>query len=293
MDAALRYKEAKRRPPREGPCEILAALQPTAGMLDVALFDEPHRFPLRATFWRRHAETRVAFRNPLWDPSIGLTMERLAVDILHTVYLGLALFFVGCVFWEIIDGHLWRLGQGLPRDGRWQANAQNLRSFLREYYAAQRRIRPEKPLTELEDLTISMMGNEKGALPKVKAIETKHLLPFVVDLIRRLPFEEPLRANLRGAGTSLRDFVMAIDDRPGNVEPHVLHIMYETYKRFVHFCELAGVPRKPNNHLFGYLVQRTEWTGNPRLYRTSEDEGLNAVLKSVGIAAHRTVQGLL
>lgn len=264
--AALQYQKQKQGPRGRALVKDLPLLslrkgyrlEPTADMLDVALFDEPRRFPLRATFWRRRAETRVAFRNPLWDPAIGLTMESLAVDILHTVYLGPALFFVGFVFWEILDGDFWRLGQGLSLDGRWRANVQNLRSLLREYYAAQRRKNPQKPLTELEDLTINMMGNKKGALPKFRAVETNHLLPFVIDLVRRLPFEDPLRSNQLGAGTSLWRFVRAIDDSPGNVEPQVLQLMYESYKRFMRFCELVGVPRKPKNHLFGHLVQRAE-----------------------------------
>lgn len=108
-------------------------LEPGAGLLDVADFDSASSFPVRAAFWRRDAESRVAFRNPLWDPEIGLTVASLAVDNLHTLFLGPALVFVGHCFWLFIDSDFWGLGDTASRDNRWHANLQNLRGLLRAF----------------------------------------------------------------------------------------------------------------------------------------------------------------
>ena len=61
--------------------------------MDVAQFD--HAFDdadvkfLSCCFWRPCDGTSAKWRNPLFDASIGITVDSLAIDLLHTVHLGL------------------------------------------------------------------------------------------------------------------------------------------------------------------------------------------------------------
>lgn len=265
-------------------------LEATPTLLDVGSFDKITDYPVEATFWRRDSETRVAFRNPLWDSEYGVTQDSLAIDILHTLFLGPALVLAGHVLWLFIDADVWGLGAGESREGRWQNNVQHLWMMIRSYYAEQRRLNPTKKLTELENLTLNMMGSKKGSLPNFKAVETKHIMPFCVQLLRdstNLPGER--RSLLLGAASALQNMIQTLDESPVLINASVGHTLCDQYKRFMGFCTVSGVPLKPKYHLLGHLLQRSVRVGNPRLYSTFEDEGLNGVLKAIGGVAHRAV----
>ena len=158
-------------------------MEPTRELLGVGAFDAASEFPLRATCWRRAAETRVSWRNPLWDSRLRLTHDTLAIDVLHTLYLGPCLFWVGHCLWYVIDADLWGLGANASEYDRWQLNIQRARSLLQAFYAEHRRCHPDKPLTELEDFSLNMMGTLKGKLHNIKALETNHMAPFVLSLM--------------------------------------------------------------------------------------------------------------
>lgn len=266
-------------------------LEPHPGMLDVAEFDSILTFPTRALFWRRDAETRVQFRNQLWDPDgLGISIGSLAIDTLHTVYLGPVVVFLSFALWLLVDSDFWGLGRNKSKDSRWQANLQHLRTQMRKYYSDRRRAQPQRPVTEVEDLTVNILGGKKGALANFKAAESKRLLPFVLGVLRVVPrLDDGLRAQLVGAGEALVEFSRCIDDSPMIMQPGVIQAMHESYKRYMKLSAAAGVPMKPKNHLFGHLVNRAITAGNPKMYSTFDDEGLNAVVKRMGIAAHRMV----
>ena len=59
--------------------------------------------------------------------------------------------------------------------------------------------------------------------------------------------------------------------------------------RIYQLGKLAGVSQKPKLHLLMHMVARCEEQGSPNGYTTFEDEGLSAVLKSIGQVAHRAV----
>ena len=115
--AALQYNRDKNGPRgraliRDLPSLGLRAgdrLEQSSSLWILADFDEANEFPMQARFLRRSAETRTTFRNPLWDETIGLSHDVLAIDILHTLSLGPALSLVGAVFWFVIDSDIWGL----------------------------------------------------------------------------------------------------------------------------------------------------------------------------------------
>ena len=263
-------------------------LEPTPTLLDVADFDSVAEFPYTATFWRRDAESRVRHRNPLMDSSLGLTHERLALDLLHTLFLGPALVLVGHVFWFLIEHNVWRVGAGTAAD-RWQLSVQQLRTVLIAWYKEQRS--RGKNITELEDLTVNMLGGKPGEIPSFKAVETKHLLPFCVELIDRHHGDLPV-AEARPLFEAVRAMVRMCEifDTAALVVPtNLIQELHDCYNTLMECCKIADVPLKPKNHLLAHLIHNVEVQGNPRYYACFEDEGLNAVLRGIGQSAHRAV----
>jgi hypothetical protein len=256
---------------------------------DIGQFDDIVHFPFPITFWRPAAETRVRHRNPLMDSRIGVSHERLAIDLLHTLFLGPAVVLVGHCFWFLIEADAWNiLGEHSPDDRR-QMSIQQLRVQLWAWYSRKRR--EGEQLCQLEDLNLSMLGGKPFKVPNFKAVETKHILPFVLELLGM--FESKIAGTeisyLLGPTTAMVDLVRVIYSSPSLVTPGALQSMCDAYNRFMLYCELAGVAYKPKCHLLAHLVQMSVAQGNPRDYACFEDEGLNAVLKAIGIVAHRSV----
>jgi len=67
-------------------------LSPSSSLLDVADFDrafaDPSTTSVSVVFWRPSKATRARWRNPLFDPTIGITVDTLSIDMLHTVFWG-------------------------------------------------------------------------------------------------------------------------------------------------------------------------------------------------------------
>ena len=59
-------------------------------------------FPARVLWWRRHAETRVRHRNPLFTRQLGVVSSDFCIDRTHTVYLGCLNTFVAVAFWRCV-----------------------------------------------------------------------------------------------------------------------------------------------------------------------------------------------
>ena len=64
-------------------------LEPSIALFDVMAFDSLDQFPHPVTFWRVSRETNAKHRNPIFDETIGVSVEdTLTVDSLHAVFLG-------------------------------------------------------------------------------------------------------------------------------------------------------------------------------------------------------------
>ena len=68
-------------------------LEPSVNLVNVGKWEDLADFPVRLIFWRCSRESVARHRNPLWDPTIGLTLESLYFDILHTLHLGVSDFY--------------------------------------------------------------------------------------------------------------------------------------------------------------------------------------------------------
>eukprot|EP00974_Lingulodinium_polyedra_P029610 2853052-Lingulodinium_polyedra.AAC.1 len=80
-------------------------LEPFAGLRDVAHLDTAVVPPggLDLLFWDRTRETSVKRRNPLFGEGTRITPQSLAVDELHTLFLGVFQQYILAVLWAAID----------------------------------------------------------------------------------------------------------------------------------------------------------------------------------------------
>ena len=266
-------------------------LEPHPKLMDVASFDKVTSFPYRALFWRRVFETRCRHRNPLLDPSIGITTERLMVDKLHTLHMGPAMSYVCYVLWELTLVDAWNTGAS--GEQLHVLSVHQIKSALWTYHTRLNRIRPDDDITEVQDFTLQMLGGKPSSKAlHTKAAETKGLVGFALDLLKNMRRRFAGTSDigfLIGAGEALQEYFDLIGDAPRNVPPHTLQRMFDAVKRHIVLSARAGVPLTPKHHLMLHLVSRTAKHGNPSYYATFTDEGINKLLMKVGQAAHRSV----
>ena len=252
-------------------------LEPTADLVDVASFDKLQNFPVTVLFWRHNNETMTLHRNPLFE---ALPFDYLAVDVLHTLHLGVYKAFCASTLWFLLDCNPW----GLHNVGGCQELALNrLTMELQAWYGAARAAGEE--VYEIGVLTVDMLGKRAKNTIATKGAETGSLLGFCRDILRR-PGLAPRARPLLALGDALVDLQTACRTFPrvlGNVHRQRL---VDIAKLAMNLREAAEVPLTPKWHLMLHLVQRAGWFGNPMLYATFEDEGYNGKLASLAKSFH-------
>jgi hypothetical protein len=237
-------------------------LEPHPGLLDVAMF----------------------------DPDIGITLDSLMVDKLHTLHLGPAMAWCCHALWQLILVDAWQTGvKGASLHHR---SVQYIRSTLWNWYRCRRQDMPDDDITEVQNFTLAMLGGKPSSQSlHTKAAETKGLVPFVLDVLRDklARFTDNRGIVLIKCGEAMQEYFVLLDESPILVPAATLQKMYDAMKRHIILAKLAEVPMKPKHHLVLHLVARTARHGNPGYYATFTDEGINKLLKHVGQAAHRSV----
>ena len=219
----LAHLQYSKKPTRKGRCLTRALpdlrpplnegdrLEPSGSLQDIGLgFDMLVSFPAIVLFWRVCLETIATHRNPLAKvPGYGYITY--AIDILHTIFLGVAQNFCKWVMWRCITKNVW----AIVSDGadRMQLSVLRLRTELWQYYDADPENRSEN---RLQQLTVKMMGTQKHKKLKTKAAETKHLLPFIAHLIdaHKRALGVSVARNMASAVAELQRFIRVMDTNP-------------------------------------------------------------------------------
>eukprot|EP00969_Alexandrium_andersonii_P054263 2388642-Alexandrium_andersonii.AAC.1 len=111
-------------------------------------------------------------RNPLFQADLGISIEMLVADELHTVFLGPMADAVLAVFWRCIADNVYEVGSDLTWDVQVQLSVGRLRMALFQCYRAERKGHPDRPLYELQDLDVKTLGAWDAPLLHAKAAET-------------------------------------------------------------------------------------------------------------------------
>ena len=201
-------------------------LEPTAFLPDVAAFGDITTFPTPQRgilFWRSSDVTICTRRNPLFDRELGVTPTRsIAIDLLHTLFLGPMHTWCRMVVWRLLSSGLWGTIAASESE-RVQVGVLCLRAELMAWYAARRRaLSPAHHVTELSDLTVKMVGTATAPRLKTKAMETFGLLLFLTEMLlkNRDRFDDADR--LIESGEVLARLVALMRESEAQLRPAVL-----------------------------------------------------------------------
>jgi hypothetical protein len=143
---------------------------------------------------------------------IGIGLSLFSIDSLHTCYLGPWQRWCMYVFWSLIVRNVWDCGGNA--ESRHQSCIIRLRSDLMTHYKHLDKDTAERT-TRLEDLTVKMLGTRSKPKLKTKAAETKHLVPFCLDMLGTHMGKLGLKGQaLLRAGQCLKRFDAILEEQP-------------------------------------------------------------------------------
>ena len=188
-------------------------LEPCAELSDVGRFEDL-QVPCTVLFWRKSNETRLRHRCPLLDSSIGMSVERIQIDMLHCVYLGTASEWLTRCIWFLLLNDVYNIGDHRTDDETVAVGLDRFRAELFRWYA-DKRPTAASDFTPLEDLVIGMIGTKDKQAFSTKAAECKTLCPFMLLTLEKYAAKlgEPV-GDLISAGRSLMNFIQVVKDAP-------------------------------------------------------------------------------
>lgn len=261
-------------------------LEPNELLADVADFERITSFPARVLFWRRSRESLCTRRCPLFDEQCGVSIVRsVALDVLHTLHLGVMLSWCKLAMWALIDAGVW--GAFEPTEvEKFQVSVLAMNVELTRWYRTRARERPDEELTRCPPLHHKMLGTPNNRNLKAKAAQTWGLLLFLLDSLLKYDGRVENGAYLREAGCELEGIVRHFRALGWSVPWRDHQQLVERYKRHLAIMEPL-LDAAPKHHLMVHLLDRAGYQGNPARYSTFADESLNKELKKVLRLCHQ------
>ena len=180
-------------------------------------------------------ETRTRHRNPLFDPALGITHRFFADDKLHCVYLGVCGFFVQRALWLLLTANVFNV-KG-PQAVIDEESVMHLWNESKRHYRRQRKAMI--PVQELAGFTLSMMGSRSHLAMKTKGVETKDLLPFIMEQLKahRAALPHPQVRHLILAGEALVRVLDIFDKSPIRINIPVQQEIHDAAKKYLQLRE--------------------------------------------------------
>jgi hypothetical protein len=213
-------------------------------------------------------------------------MEACAIGILHTVHLGVALYFVSTAMWAALTANIFGIS-GLT-DEIIQLGVLRLRAHLFDWYKQWDASHPERPACRLSNLTLQMLGDKTKPKLHAKAAETFWLLPWLLTLLQEFaPCIENGKLYL-SAGQALFDYMEILRSEPTSLSIGVPQRLLDLAKQHLLAMKKIGAHEYPKHHLFVHLTLRSLHIGNPRSYGTFSDESANGDMAKIAGSNHRS-----
>ena len=154
-------------------------LEPPQGLVGVGDFELAAEFPLPVVFWRRSAETGTRHRNPLLDPTLGISFLLFMVGTVHTLALGVYRNFVHHAFWACRGAPIYDVVGIYGAGERNQIATQRVRHERWEYYSR------APTVSQLPDLRVSMFGDRNSSTLHAKGAQVEGVMPFVIEVLQK------------------------------------------------------------------------------------------------------------
>ena len=264
-------------------------LEPSSELRDTSKF-ESRPLPFRCTFWRQHRDNRGRLstftlrRNPLFCKELGTSpTTTLHLDSLHTVYLGIFMFYVHAVIMAMWRANVFQCHG--PEKAKQVANLDIFFSLYKTWCNTN-----QVPLNyQLNQFTHSMVGQPSQPSLKTKAAETGILMKFCVFFCRehKGKFNDDEGSALLAAGEALQSYMDIVRAAPFRVPVSDCRQLLFLCLRFLRVMQRFGAKNMPKGHLWVHVTKRMRRFGNMRFYHTFWDESLNLTLANMASSSHR------
>jgi hypothetical protein len=194
-------------------------LEPCPAIPFPTQFDLHDQWPVQAVFWRCSAESWAKHRSPLMDPAIGITLDVICIDNLHTMALGIYKNFVTFALWSCLRGDIYQVGQMYADVEKDEISVLRMASELKRFYKEFKRGNPHAPLSEIGDLDLKVLGSRASPSLHAKGAETEGLLAFVVFVLRLHSHILPSGGLLLAAAEALNEFQIKLRESSHNPLP--------------------------------------------------------------------------
>ena len=109
-------------------------LQPGHDLWDIGQLEYVEQFPCRVVFWRQRDDAMVLHRFPLFDLPLGISLDTICIDQMHTLNLGVYQAFCLHSLWVLIKANVWRVGAHLGDRDSWALSCEHIRGELTAFY---------------------------------------------------------------------------------------------------------------------------------------------------------------
>jgi hypothetical protein len=135
-------------------------------------------------------------------------------------------------------------------------------------------------VTRIANLTAKMVGTSGSKALKLKAMETLWVCKFLITALEKYRAKLPSARLFLDTGRLLISFIDHLKACGPNLNLTEQQHALDLYKHFMKAAEPME-SFTPKFHLMFHVILRVGFQGNPILYQTFQDEGLNKVLKRV------------
>ena len=226
------------------------------------------QIPFTARFWRIRRDHKgrsidwLAHRSPIFDDRLLSSPDSvLALDSLHTVYLGCAQRVCSAILWRLVEANPFGIS---GQKSIWKRIETDMKAWFEEADVPHDR--------RLGRLTAGMMGSGKKTKQRVrgtphpgfgisvKAAESSILLDFAVMMCHRHSDVIQCAEYLASSGEALQSWLSLTRTCPARPTMEEFQPILDDAMRFILYAEESKVKLTPKFHLFCHLTQRSHGT---------------------------------
>jgi hypothetical protein len=212
--------------------------------------------------------------------SVGLphaSLQRIAVDVLHTLDLGIAQIWGAEALLAALDSSA-NESTATQVEARREEGLTACRASLQAFYR-------ERPGLTQCFLHAGVYGDPRAPSLKLKGIETRHLLLWLVGWLREHVTVVPHGALRVASGAALVQMYGVMRESPRVMSIGARRRFLAAFQSHMSAHMAAGGRLIPKHHLAAHLVQQACWLGNPRAAACLTDESLNGKVALIGATA--------
>ena len=160
-------------------------VEPSSSLWNVSHIFKLRQFPCDIVFWRCSTETLTKHRNPLIDSVLAFGPERILVDLLHALFLGVLKELCTTIVWELILSNAYDFPVAMTGTELHIQSAMRISVELTLFYVKWKTDHPDQHLTQIQQFSLTMVGSSFKRCCKTKGAETKGFFFFLLDQLRK------------------------------------------------------------------------------------------------------------